>query len=394
MTKAKATSALAAAAISLSTLGAFVPAAGAQSGPSNNCAEYAPVFIAATPSSVQAGQTLSISGALLAGDQVTIRLVAGATTVTLGTVTADASGRFELEVIVPADFPGGQATLQATSPNCPAPISSTVTVLGGTTTTIPGPATCEAGGLVVSFPTTKLIDFDGFNPKVEYTPIVPVSLASGTWNITEAISWDSYPQRINSLQTSEVWVIEFLSGGSVVATSAPTQDLEDNVVTAEWRGPLGAVTLPTAVDGIRARHMPDLFEDAPWGEANSVFPISATVCTDPVTSTTVPGTPTTVDAGTGTTTTLAPGESTSAPTTAPGTGNGQVGGNSTDSGAEVLGNSVTRLDNGAASPSSAVKAAGLAWTGGTVGIIARIATALIAFGSLLALRFRRSAVAS
>ena len=76
----------------------------------------------------------------------------------------------DVEPQTAADFPGGQATLQATSPNCPAPISSTVTVLGGTTTTIPGPATCESGGLVVTFPSTKLIDFDGFNPKVEYTP--------------------------------------------------------------------------------------------------------------------------------------------------------------------------------------------------------------------------------
>lgn len=230
-------------------------------------------------------------------------------------------------------------TTSTTSTSIPGGSSTTST----TSTTIPG-GTCETSSQAFSFDGTRLIDYDGYNAKVAYTGVIPVSLGAGSWNISQAVSRDTYPARAGVTQLSEVWEIEFLdAGGNVLAHSAPTGDVPDMVVYGEWVGPLGAVALPAGVVGVRAHHLPDLYADGPDGPANSVVPISFVICqggggsgstttTSPTTttSTTVPGststTSTTVPGSTSTTTTLPgstttstiPGSTSTTSTTVPG----------------------------------------------------------------------------
>ncbi|MFN8049889.1 MAG: hypothetical protein U0Q22_00425 [Acidimicrobiales bacterium] len=274
---------------------------------------------------------------------------------------------------------GGTTTTTTTSTTTTTVPGSSTTTSPTTTTTIPG-GTCDSNSKTVEFDGTKLIDFDGYNPKVAYTGIEPLTLSPGVWTITEAISRDAYPNRVNVLQTSEVWEIQFLdAGGNVLATSAPTQDLEDYVAVAEWRGPLGNVTIPAGAVGVRAHHLPDLFPDAPDGVANSVFPIGFTICqggggggstttTTSTTSTTVPGV---------TTTTIG---SVVVPTSVlDATANRTVSTiGSAGTSTRVAGASTTRSSG-----------SGLATTGSTVRPIIVLAVGLIAVGALFALGARR-----
>ena len=306
----------------------------------------------------------------------------------------------------------------------------TTTTTSTTTTTIPG--TCDSTKKTYTFAPTKLIDFDGFNPKVEYTPILPVTLGQGTWSIIEAISRDSYPGRSKVQQWSEVWEIEFLNaGGQVVARSQPTGDVPDFVEFGEWIGPLGTVTLPGSVAGVRAHHLPDLYPDAPFEPANSVSPISFTICTGgggggsttttkptttvkpttttttkptttttkPTTTTTKPGSTTTTrpdgdddDNGGGgggatTTTTTAPRATTTTTTTAPPglvTPTSVLGATATRTVNQVGSSGSTRVAGTSATNNSA-----LAFTGGDNRPFVIAGIALIALGSLVVLGTRR-----
>ncbi len=166
----------------------------------------------------------------------------------------------------------------------------------------------------VTFPATRLIDWDGYNTKVEYSPTVSIALAAGSYGVTGSSS-DGYPSRVSVTQTSEIWELQFLDAtGAVIATSGLTGDLPDRVADATWSGSLGTVTLPAAATAVRAHHRPDAIAD---GSANSVVPVAATVCPNGTPTTTTA--PTTTDAPTTTaapSTSAAP-SSTAAPTTAP-----------------------------------------------------------------------------
>jgi len=340
---------------------------------------------------------------------------------------------------------GGGGTTTTTSTTTPG--STTTTTPGGTTTTIPG-GQCDVDPREFLFdPTIKLIDWDGFNPKVEYTPVVPAALPAGTWTITNARSWDSYESRVNVFQGSEVWEIEFLdAAGNVLAHSGPTGDVPDYVNPGQWSGPLGDVTLPAGVVGVRGHHLPDQFPDGPDGKAASVFAVGFTICggggggstttaaptttaatttTEPeettttsTTTTTVPGSTTTTSGATTTTTTTTPGVTTT--TEAGGGGGGSTTTTSTTSttvagatttttvvvpttvpvqvadnnvtrigstGSDVLGTSATRSSgSGSASGSGGT---GLATTGSTVRPMIAFGVGLVAIGTLLALGARR-----
>ena len=328
---------------------------------------------------------------------------------------------------------GGGTTTTTTSTTTPGG-STTTTPGGSTTTTTPG-GTCES----YSFdPTVKLIDFDGYNPKVEFSPTVPAVLPAGAWNITNASSWDSYPSRTGVYQGSEVWEIEFLdAAGNVLARSGPTGDVPDYVDPGQWSGPLGVVNLPAGVAKVRAHHLPDLYPDGPDSVANSVFPVGFSICggsgggtttTQPgsTTTTTQPGTTTTAPGSTTTTTqpgttTTAPGSTTTSTTTStvPGGGGGgstttsttapssttstsTPGGNvvattTTTAPVAVANNQVERI--GSSSPtqvagnstsrSSGSGATGLATTGSTVRPMILLGAILIAAGALFALGARR-----
>ncbi|MFN8053577.1 MAG: hypothetical protein U0Q22_19230 [Acidimicrobiales bacterium] len=208
-----------------------------------------------------------------------------------GTTTTTTTKPTTTTTIKPTTTTSGPGSTTTTKP--------TTTTTSTTSTTVPG--TCEGTKRTYTFAPTKLIDFDGFNPKVEYTPILPVTLGQGVWTILEAISRDAYPNRVNVQQWSEVWEIEFLNaGGNVVARSQPTGDVPDFTAYGEWIGPLGTVTLPSSVTGVRAHHLPDLYPDAPFEPANSVSPISFTICQggggggSTTTTTTKPTTTTTI----------------------------------------------------------------------------------------------------
>mgnify|MGYP002135964153 CR=1 FL=1 len=313
---------------------------------------------------------------------------------------------------------GGGTTTTTTSTSTTTPGGSTTTTPGGSTTTTTPGGTCES----YSFdPTVKLIDFDGYNPKVEFSPTVPAVLPAGAWNITNASSWDSYPSRTGVYQGSEVWEIEFLdAAGNVLARSGPTGDVPDYVDPGQWSGPLGVVNLPAGVAKVRAHHLPDLYPDGPDSVANSVFPVGFSICggSGGGTTTTQPGTTTTTQPGT---TTTAPGSTTTSTTTStvPGGGGGgstttsttapssttstsTPGGNvvattTTTAPVAVANNQVERI--GSSSPtqvagnstsrSSGSGATGLATTGSTVRPMILLGAILIAAGALFALGARR-----
>ena len=152
----------------------------------------------------------------------------------------------------------------------------------------------------LAVPNVRLIDWDGYNPKVEYSAPIPVALAAGTYNVSGS-SFDTYLGRATVTQASEIWDVQFLdASGAVIATSGTTGDLPDRVETAEWSGSLGSVTLPTGAVSVRAHHRPDAVAD---GSANSVVPKAITICTPALVTTTTTSTTTTVAPTTSTTTT-------------------------------------------------------------------------------------------
>jgi len=328
---------------------------------------------------------------------------------------------------------GGGTTTTTTTTTVPGSTTTTTTIPGATTTTTIPPATCSTGSQVFNFDGDRLIAEDGFNTVVEYTSVVPVNLAAGTWSIADVVSEDGYAARINVVQTSEVWELQFLDGsGNVVATSGPTGDLADRVAFASWNGSLGTVSLPTTVTGVRAHHLPALFAD---GSANSVVPVRFTLCSGPgggggSTTTTPGGTTTTTPGGTttttpgGTTTTTPGGTTTTTPggttTTIGGGGGGStttiagavattttpgattttpVGSGDLNSGTGVLGAAAERqvTQIGSSGTGTQVKGAsasrqsgsGLAVTGSTVRPFIVLGAALIAAGALFALGARR-----
>jgi hypothetical protein len=180
-----------------------------------------------------------------------------------------------------------------------------LTVLGG------APAGAVTDCLSVSFPTTRLIDWDGYNPKVEWSPAVPASLPAGSYDLT-GTSHDGYPSRGGVTQTSEIWELQFLdAGGNVIATSGLSADLPDRVVDANWSGSLGSVTLAGPAVSVRAHHRPDAIAD---GSANSVEPTAATVCPNGVDESTTVAPTTAPPTTAGPTSTAAP--TTAVPTTA------------------------------------------------------------------------------
>lgn len=104
------------------------------------------------------------------------------------------------------------------------------------------------------------------------------SLPAGTYNIS-AVSTDGYEARSEITQTEEQWFAQFLAGGSVIATTAPTRDVPDGIDQGIWSGSLGEVVLDSAVDTVRLVHR------APGTPSqNSVRPvcIGATLTSAPV----------------------------------------------------------------------------------------------------------------
>ncbi|NRD21236.1 hypothetical protein HNV08_14350, partial [Winogradskyella eckloniae] len=98
-----------------------------------------------------------------------------------------------------------------------------------------------------------------------------------TVSLDEVVSWDGYTNRVNISQGNEKWKVVFKKNGSVVFESSYTQDVADNVRSAEWVGPLETdVFLPNGTDEIIIVHYEDsqLGEGSIDGVSNSVAPSS------------------------------------------------------------------------------------------------------------------------
>ncbi len=151
-----------------------------------------------------------------------------------------------------------------------------------------GPATAQttdddsSGGETSVSETSQVCastSFGGFtllNPETPRTPVAAMELPAGVVTITAAHAWDAYPNRVNIVQLSEIWEVEFIAAdGSVVGVSAATEDVEDNVAEGHWNGSLGDTTLTAPAVGLRAHHRPDLYGN---DSKNSVHASDITVC--------------------------------------------------------------------------------------------------------------------
>lgn len=104
-------------------------------------------------------------------------------------------------------------------------------------------------------------------------------------DIDEAISWDGYPNRDQTNpQLFERWKLVFLKDNVIQFISDYTQDLEDGVNSAQWKGPLNQdIVFPNGIDRICIVH----YEDPTLGtgyepSANSVVPSSICLSYEPI----------------------------------------------------------------------------------------------------------------
>uniref|UniRef100_UPI00262B787B SdrD B-like domain-containing protein n=1 Tax=uncultured Winogradskyella sp. TaxID=395353 RepID=UPI00262B787B len=101
-----------------------------------------------------------------------------------------------------------------------------------------------------------------------------------TVSLDEVVSWDGYTNRVNINQGNEKWKVVFKKDGNIVFESSYTQDVDDNVTSAEWVGPLESnIFLPNGTDAIIIVHYEDsqLGEGSVDGVSNSVAPSSICV---------------------------------------------------------------------------------------------------------------------
>lgn len=110
-----------------------------------------------------------------------------------------------------------------------------------------------------------------------YSNIAGVNLPAGEVTIPNIYTFDDNSNRENENQDSERVVLEFLdSANAVIATSAISPDLEDNVRSTYFEGDLGKVTLSRPATGVRAKHMPNATSNQNTSDALNVP--GATLC--------------------------------------------------------------------------------------------------------------------
>lgn len=85
----------------------------------DGCGTYTPRALAVDKASVEAGESVTITGTAGTVDQLTFTIGGvGVTTRTLGTTTSAADGSFSMTVVVPDDYPAGRFTITVTSASC------------------------------------------------------------------------------------------------------------------------------------------------------------------------------------------------------------------------------------------------------------------------------------
>lgn len=74
-------------------------------------------------------------------------------------------------------------------------------------------------------------------------------------NVSDVVSYDGYVGRNTVTQTNEKWRVVFKKSGVTVATTPYTNDIQDLVNQASWKGSLGtAILLPNGTDQIVLEH--------------------------------------------------------------------------------------------------------------------------------------------
>ena len=123
-----------------------------------------------------------------------------------------------------------------------------------------GPSSDCTGDSITTFGSTFFGLEDAGNRLLSTSPTsrefpMTASLPAGTYALN-GVSYDGYEARETiSPQTQEQWFAEFLaSDGSVLATSAITPDLADEVTEANWNGSLGEITLEAPASVVRIVH--------------------------------------------------------------------------------------------------------------------------------------------
>jgi hypothetical protein len=149
----------------------------------------------------------------------------------------------------------------------------------------PKPSNCE-GSNVYSWSANVKVDEENVSSDVRFVdgrttkyklPNLPAAFASKvTISVSEAVSWDGYVNRSTVSQPNEQWKVVFLKDGNVLYETPYTQDLEDNVVSAQFVGSLGVpTTFTNGVDEVYLVHYEDnVYGTGSASSANSVVPSS------------------------------------------------------------------------------------------------------------------------
>ena len=130
------------------------------------------------------------------------------------------------------------------------------------------------GGVRVNFTNAPWLLAADYSNWQHETSVYSINLSAGNYQVTLA-SYDDHPNAED--QQHEQFFVSLLNGGSLVKNSVASPDLPQNITMGYWN--VGTISLPTAVNGIKAVHA-----FYPNGGAESIVPICATFVkiSDPV----------------------------------------------------------------------------------------------------------------
>jgi len=132
------------------------------------------------------------------------------------------------------------------------------------------PFVADAGTTIVTF-NNKKIRSDG--TLEDALASRAMTFGPGTYTVRSA-SWDGYPARVDHIQPHEQWYLEFLAGGTLVASTPPTTDLRDYVAEDMKVETLtSSLVLTVTTDKIVAHH--NAFRDTTC--CNDVVPICVAI---------------------------------------------------------------------------------------------------------------------
>src|SRR3989344_3127608 len=122
------------------------------------------------------------------------------------------------------------------------------------------------GGVRVNFTNAPWLLAADYSNWQHETSVYSINLSAGNYQVTLA-SYDDHPNAED--QQHEQFFVSLLNGGSLVKNSVASPDLPQNITMGYWN--VGTISLPTAVNGIKAVHA-----FYPNGGAESIVPICAT----------------------------------------------------------------------------------------------------------------------